>query len=41
VQGWLGPVTYVVLGLVVIALVWLAIRKARARRDPTAASDPR
>ncbi len=29
VQGWLGPVTYVVLGLAVVGLVWLAVRKAR------------
>ena len=35
VQGWLGPVTSVVLGLVAVGLVWLAVRKARARRDPT------
>ena len=31
VQGWLGPVTYVVLGLVVVGVVWLAVRKARGR----------
>ena len=31
VQGWLGPVSYVVLGLVVVGLIWLAIRKARQR----------
>ncbi len=30
VQGWLGPITYVVLGLAVIAIIWLAVRKARA-----------
>ncbi len=30
VQGWLGPVTYVVLGLAVVVVVWLAVRKARA-----------
>ncbi len=35
VQGWLGPVTYVVLGLAVVGLVWLAVRKAR-----THSSDP-
>jgi membrane protein DedA with SNARE-associated domain len=33
VQGWLGPVTYVVLGLAVVGLVWLAVRKVRARRE--------
>jgi len=31
VQGWLGPVTYVVIGLAVVGLVWLAVRKARER----------
>ena len=31
VQGWLGPVTYVLLGLAVVGLVWLAVRKARER----------
>jgi membrane protein DedA with SNARE-associated domain len=31
VQGWLGPVSYVVLGLVVVGLIWLAIRKVRQR----------
>ena len=31
VQGWLGPVSYVVLGLVVVGLIWLAVRKARER----------
>jgi membrane protein DedA with SNARE-associated domain len=31
VQGWLGPVSYVVLGLVVVGLVWLAVRKLRSR----------
>jgi membrane protein DedA with SNARE-associated domain len=41
VQGWLGPVTYVVLGLALVGLVWLAIRKARSRPDPTPARDPR
>ncbi len=30
VQGWLGPISYVVLGLAVVAVVWLAVRKARA-----------
>ena len=33
VQGWLGPVTYVVLGLAVIGVVWLAVRKARGRSE--------
>lgn len=37
VQGWLGPVTYVVLGLVVVGVVWLAVRKARARRERSVA----
>jgi len=32
VQGWLGPVTYVVLGLAVIGLAWLAVRKLRSHR---------
>lgn len=32
VQTWLGPVTYVVVGLAAVGLVWLAVRKARARR---------
>ena len=36
VQGWLGPVSYVVLGLVVVGLVWLAVRKARERSRATA-----
>jgi membrane protein DedA with SNARE-associated domain len=31
VQGWLGPITYVVLGLALVGLVWLAVRKARGR----------
>jgi membrane protein DedA with SNARE-associated domain len=38
VQGWLGPVTYVVLGLVLVAVVWLAVRKLRSRSDDTAAA---
>jgi membrane protein DedA with SNARE-associated domain len=33
VQGWLGPVSYVVLGLAVVGLVWLAVRKIRARPE--------
>ena len=32
VQTWLGPVTYVVLGLALVGLVWLAVRKVRAHR---------
>jgi membrane protein DedA with SNARE-associated domain len=36
VQGWLGPVTPVVIGLVAIGLAWLAIRKVRARSTETA-----
>jgi membrane protein DedA with SNARE-associated domain len=36
VQGWIGPVTYVVLGLVVVGVVWLAVRKARSRSASTA-----
>ena len=31
VESWLGPVSYVVAGLAVIGLVWLAVRKARGR----------
>jgi membrane protein DedA with SNARE-associated domain len=31
VQGWLGPVSYVVIGLVVVGLAWLAVRKLRSR----------
>jgi membrane protein DedA with SNARE-associated domain len=31
VQGWLGPVSYVLLGLAVVGLLWLAVRKARER----------
>ena len=31
VQGWLGPVTYVLLGLAVVGLMWLAVRKVRER----------
>jgi membrane protein DedA with SNARE-associated domain len=42
VQGWLGPVTYVVLGLAVIGLAWLAVRKLRGRRAAdTTPSAPR
>jgi membrane protein DedA with SNARE-associated domain len=38
VQGWLGPVSYVVIGLVVVGLAWLAVRKLRSR---SAAATPR
>jgi membrane protein DedA with SNARE-associated domain len=38
VQGWLGPVSYVVIGLVVVGLAWLAVRKLRTR---SAAATPR
>jgi membrane protein DedA with SNARE-associated domain len=31
VEGWIGPVSYVVVGLVVIGLVVLAVRRVRAR----------
>jgi membrane protein DedA with SNARE-associated domain len=31
VQGWLGPVSYGVIGLVVVGLVILVIRRVRAR----------
>jgi membrane protein DedA with SNARE-associated domain len=31
VQGWLGPVSYVVIGLFVVGLAWLAVRKLRSR----------
>jgi membrane protein DedA with SNARE-associated domain len=31
VEGWLGPVGYVVVGLVVVGLVVLVVRRARAR----------
>ena len=42
VQGWLGPVTYVVVGLAALGLVWLAVRKVRARREqqPSTSPDP-
>ncbi|OZM83975.1 DedA family protein [Pseudonocardia sp. MH-G8] len=35
VEGWLGPVTYVVIGLIVVGLVVLAVRRARARETRT------
>ena len=31
VERWLGPVSYVVIGLLVIGLIWLIVRKARSR----------
>ena len=31
VEGWLGPVSYGVAGLVLVGIVWLAVRKLRAR----------
>ena len=34
VQGWVGPISYVVVGLVVVGLVWLAVRKVRAHPEP-------
>ncbi len=37
VQGWLGPVTYVVIGLVVVGVIWLAVRKLRSRSAQSAA----
>jgi membrane protein DedA with SNARE-associated domain len=36
VQGWLGPVSYVLLGLAVAGLVRLAVRKTRERSGETA-----
>ncbi|MDT7579758.1 MAG: hypothetical protein QOK35_1022 [Pseudonocardiales bacterium] len=36
VQAWLGPVTYVVLGLALVGLVWLVVRKVRGRSESTA-----
>jgi len=38
VEGWLGPVSYVVAGLVVVGLIWLAIRKVRERSAQKAAA---
>ena len=32
VQTWLGPVSYVVVGLAVVGVVWLAVRRRRAAR---------
>ena len=34
-EGWLGPVSYVVLGLLVVGLVVLAVRKLRAPSTAT------
>jgi membrane protein DedA with SNARE-associated domain len=34
VQTWLGPVSYVVVGLAVVGVVWLAVRRRRAARAP-------
>jgi membrane protein DedA with SNARE-associated domain len=34
VEGWLGPVSYVVLGLLAIGLAVLVVRRARARSAP-------
>ncbi len=31
VQNWLGPVSYVVLGLLAVGLIWLVVRKMRSR----------
>jgi len=31
VQNWLGPVSYVVLGLLAVGLIWLVVRKLRNR----------
>ncbi len=41
VQGRLGPVSYVVLGLVVAGLIRLAVRKARERSRATAGAGSR
>jgi membrane protein DedA with SNARE-associated domain len=37
VEGWIQPASYVVVGLLLVALVWLAIRKLRAGRIRRAA----
>ena len=34
VQGWLGPGSYVVIGLLVVGLAVLAVRRARATASP-------
>jgi membrane protein DedA with SNARE-associated domain len=31
VQNWLGPISYVVIGLLVVGLIWLVVRKLRSR----------
>jgi membrane protein DedA with SNARE-associated domain len=36
VQGWLGPITYGVIGLLVIGLVVLVVRRSRVRRAQAA-----
>lgn len=36
VQGWLGPVSYVVLALLLVGLVWLAVRRLRSRDTESA-----
>lgn len=33
VERWLGPVSYVVIGLLVVGLVWLMVRRRRAARS--------
>ncbi len=35
VEGWLGPVTWVVLGLLAVGLIWLVVRKTRTNRANT------
>ncbi len=35
VEQWFGPVSYVVIGLLVIGLIWLVVRKVRSR-EPAA-----
>ncbi|MGH3971759.1 MAG: DedA family protein [Pseudonocardiaceae bacterium] len=39
IGGWLGPVSYVVLGMVVVGLVWLVVRRLRSR-DPHLSTKP-
>jgi membrane protein DedA with SNARE-associated domain len=38
VERWLGPVSYVVIGLLVVGLVWLMVRRRRARRSAVGSS---